>query len=103
MKTGLAGQLYGVGANIARGAVDEYGLPGGYLAILEEHLPSCDSYNRGRGRFDEVQALWFLSHHFGQRHGIFSICPSELLAGCPVYFVARSKPRDARPNRFNNS
>ena len=47
------------GANIARGTVDEYGLPGGHLAILEEHLRSRDSYNRGRGRFDEIQALWF--------------------------------------------
>jgi hypothetical protein len=76
MKTGfLAGQLHGVGANIARGAVDEYGLPGGYPAIIEEHLPSRDSYNRGRNSFDEVQSLWFLRHHFGRSTAYSAYAP----------------------------
>ena len=65
MKASLAGQLYGVSANVARGPMDEYSLTGGYLGIIEEHLPSRHSYNWSRGRFDEVQGLRLLRDHSG--------------------------------------
>jgi len=45
-KAGLIGQLYGISANIAGGPMDKYGLPGGYVRIIEKHLPSRDTYNR---------------------------------------------------------
>ena len=103
MKANLLGQLYGVSANVACGAMDKYGLPGGYVGIIEEHLPSRDSYNRSRGRLDEVQSLRFLRHLFGRRQRIFCVCPGELLVCCPVYFVASLEPRDFRSDRFDDS
>jgi len=45
MKAGFFGQLHGVSVNIACGPVDEYGLPGGDVGILEEHLPGPDGDN----------------------------------------------------------
>src|SRR5689334_8591669 len=48
VKTSLAGQLYGVGTHVACGSKDEDRLPGDYLGIFEEHLPSRDTYNWSR-------------------------------------------------------
>src|SRR5207245_4890587 len=44
MKASQFGQLYGVSANVARGPVDEYALPGGYVGVIEEHLPGRDGH-----------------------------------------------------------
>ena len=46
MKVRELGQLYGVSTNIARGSIDEDGLPGGYMGLIEEDLPSRDCHNR---------------------------------------------------------
>src|SRR5215471_5446348 len=51
---GLPGQLDGVTANISCSSMNEDDLPGGYLAIFEQHLPGGDSRNRSRGRFNEI-------------------------------------------------
>jgi hypothetical protein len=58
MKASLAGQLHGVSANVACGPMDEYGLPGSRVGILEKHLPSRDSYDWSRSCFDEVQGFF---------------------------------------------
>src|SRR5690349_18420445 len=103
MKASLAGQLCGVSANVACGPMDKYGLSGGYVGIIEEHLPSRNSYNWSRGRLDEVQGLWFLRHHSGRRQRIFCVGPSELLVCCPVYFVAELESRNFRADCFDDS
>jgi hypothetical protein len=59
MNASLLGQLHGVRANVARSAMDEHGLPGGDVGILEQHLPSRDRDNRSRRCLDEAQGLWF--------------------------------------------
>src|SRR5512147_1604638 len=103
MKASLAGQLYSVSANVACRPMDKHGLPGGYLGIVEEHLPSGNSYNWSRRRLNKVQSFWLLRHHSGRRHRIFSISPGQLLVCCPVYFVASLETRDSRSDRFDDS
>src|SRR5262249_32950270 len=103
MKASLLGQLYGVRANVARSAMDEDGLPGGDVGILEQHLPSRDRDNRSRRRLDEAQSLWFGRHHSGRRHRIFRICAAELLIRGPVDFVAERESRNVRSDPFDDS
>jgi hypothetical protein len=68
MKTSLLGQLCGVRANVARGPMDEYGLPRGYVGIIEEHLPSRDGYNWLKESFQPGTLSWFASGE-AFRHG----------------------------------
>src|SRR5262249_53210747 len=102
MKAGLRGQLYGVRADVARSAMDEDGLPGDDVGILEQHLPSCDRDNRSRCCLDEAQGLWFWRHHSGRRQRIFRVCPIELLVRGPVDFVAESESRYVRSDTFDD-
>src|SRR6185369_2070927 len=60
VKTSLAGQLHGVRTHVACGSKDEKRLPGSYLGIFEEHLPSRDTYNWSRCCLDKIQRLWLM-------------------------------------------
>src|SRR5262249_5617161 len=47
MKARELRQLYGVRTDVARGSMDEYGLPSSYTGVVEKHLPGRDGYNWG--------------------------------------------------------
>src|SRR5262247_3994874 len=96
MKPSLLGQLYGVRAHVARSAMDEHGLAGGDVGILEQHLPRRDRDNRSRRCLDEAQGRRFWRYPSGRRHRILRIGPTELLVRGPVDFVAELESRHVR-------
>src|SRR5262245_5369250 len=103
MKAGLRSQLYGVRANVARSTMDEHGLPGDDVGILEQHLPSRDRDNRSRCCLDEAQGPWLWRHPSGRRQRIFRVCPTELLVRGPVDFVAELKSRNVCSDPYDDS
>ena len=90
-------------ANVARSAMNQHGLPGGDVGILEQHLPSRDGDNRNRRGLDEAQGLWLWRHPSGRRHRIFGVCPAELLVRGPVDLVAELESRNVGPDTFDDS
>src|SRR5262245_65978847 len=102
MKATLLRHLDGVRADVARSAMNQHGLPGGDVGILEQHLPSRDRDNRNRRGLDEAQGRWLWCHPSGRRHRIFGVCPTELLVRSPVDLVADLESRISVPDTFHH-
>jgi hypothetical protein len=103
MKSCASGQLDGIGTHVAGCADNQHTLPGSYVRILKEHLPSRHRYYGNRSRLNVVEQLWLMGHHRRPDQCVLGVCSAELRIGDSVYFSAFRESVCAGSHSFDHA